>query len=267
MRAASLAWMLAVAPLSAVAAPAAPPVEGAAAAEADAHELLLRSLRRAERELFEHNDRERYLAVFAPSAVWIEGRRAVADEHDVRFDRATRATQLERLHRIGSTGHEQVFFRDTEVEPDGKRLVVSTTLRRGGFNGADTVRQRYVLESVGGEWKVVEVRRWPLRDISQGVAIVYDDERWLSLDEAADKALADDAVSTLAKVNALLSAHRTGQALEVARAATQKAPRVAETWRLRAELALTVGRLDESRTAADKAKALDPATPLPPTLQ
>ncbi len=232
--------------------------------EADAEEELLRALRRAEREGFEHHDIERYFSVFAPNAVWREGRREVADEHDVVADRATRRAQLERRYRASTTGREQVFFRDIEVERDGARMVVSMTQRRVHFAGRDTARLRYVLAEVeGGGWRVTEVRRWPLRDFVQGIVTVYDDEWWLKADEDADTARASETVDSMGKVTALVTARRLKQALEVARAATEARPEEADLWRVRADLAFSIGRLDESRSAAARAAKLAPTVELP----
>lgn len=251
-------------PAMAIAGPTAGEAPAKPAAEADAEEALLRALRRAEREGFEHHDIERYFSVFAPTAVWREGRREVADEHDVELDYATRRIQLERRYRAKTTGREQVFFRDIEVERDAGRMVVSLTQRRVYFAGRDTARLRYVLaRAEDGGWKVIEVRRWPLRDFVQGILTVYDDTFWLKADESADSARANETVDSMGKVTALVAARRLKQALEVARAATEARPEEADLWRIRADLAFSIGRLDESRSAAARAAELAPMVELP----
>lgn len=263
-----LSAALALPAVAAAGEPAAGEPPAQPAVDADAEEELLRALRRAERESFEHHDVERYFSVFAPDAVWRDGRREVADEHDLEVDRATRRAQLERRYRAGTTGREQVFFRDVEVERDAGRVVVSMTQRRVHFAGRDTARLRYVLAKADdGAWKVTEVRRWPLRDFVQGIVTVYDDAWWLKADEEADAVLANETVDPMGKVASLVTARRLKQALEVARAATEARPQEADLWRVRADLALSVGRLDESRSAVARARKLSPTVELPLHLQ
>lgn len=260
-----------VAALIAVSVPAhAEPVEPAAAPEAAAasavEEALLRVIKRAERESFEQHETGRYLEGFAPDAVWIEGRREVADAHDVEVGRAAMAQMLARRHRAPLSGKEQLFLRDVEVEVAGDRAVVLATARRVFFGGQDAIRRRYVMRRAGEGWQIAEVRSWPVQEMMQGLMRIYDDAYWLDLDEQADKAVASQD-PLLGRIGSLVKARRIAEAYALAKTATEETPADPVAWRARADLAFELGRVDEALAAAKQTAKLRPAEPLPPHLQ
>lgn len=258
------ALLMAAAPVHAE--PAAP-APAAAPAPSAVEDALLRVIKRAEREGFEQHETSRYFAAFAPDAVWIDGRREVADAHDVKLDRAVMEQMLTRRHRTPLSGKEQLFVRDVESEVDGDRAVVVATVRRVYFGGQDTFRRRYTMRRVGEGWQITELRSWPVQEMVQGLVHVYDDEHWLSLDEKADAALASETDSVAARLSALVVARRIAEAHGLAKAATEKTPGDPAAWQARADLAFALGRLDEALDASKKVAKLRPEEPIAPHLR
>ncbi len=227
---------------------------------------IARMLRLAEREGVERHELERALAIYAPDAVWISGRRGAPDAHDIRLDLPTlRAVRAVRYSEP-PTGREQVFFRDMDVEIEGERATVTTLVAHDLFSGRDEMRYRYRLERRAGAWRVTEQRVWPTMRKQGGIPTLYTDAYWLDAEQHAERLLADENASLEAKLFALNAASYLKKAHALAKARTVEAPDDALAWRARAMFALEIGEVADARSAAKRALALNPTIGVPAML-
>src|SRR5205823_4965291 len=125
----------------------------------------------------------------------------------------------------------------------------------------ETFGGRYQLVRSGGEWRVTEVRRWPVARRRAGEREELTPAEWAARDRAAD-ALADSP-DAAARVAALKKAGRPADALRVARAATDAGHGGAALWAERGDLAFTLGDVPAALAAFARAEELDPDVPLP----
>lgn len=241
--------------------PPVPPTEGAESKPAtpprSAEESrIVRLIKTAERESFERHEIDRALAIYAPKAAIVIGRRVEPDEHDIRYDLATMRAVLEARYSRGPASQEQVFFRDVEVSIDGEKATLDAVVARELFSGREEMHHRYTLARVDGRWQVTAQRIWPIMRSQGGVSTVYGDEVWLAAEEKAEEVMANPDTSPQEKLFALTAAGHLLRGHGVTVAWTRSAPKSVEAWIARYRFALEVGKLEDARAAWAKAVAL-----------
>lgn len=228
---------------------------------------IVRALKTAEQEGFEHHDLARHQAIFTADATATFGRLPEPDTHDVRFDRATLDAVLTHRYRRPPTGREQVFFFDIEPRREDQRIIVEARLTRRLFGGREELGRRYTLVPTPDGWRVKAMRSWPLVSQFGGVPTEHNAEGWKTADETAKAALADEAMALDSKLFALIQARWLTEAYEVARRATEADPKAPGPWLSRARIALEIGKVQDALASAKQSKALDPNLALPVELR
>lgn len=247
----------------AVAQPVPPPkTDGAAAAEVPQRteeDRIARLIKTAEREGFEHHELERALAIFAPEASVVIGRRAEPDEHDVKMDLGGLRGTLIRRHRLSPSKQQQLFFRDVEVQITGEAATMIAVVTREHHTGREELKLRYRLARRDGRWQVVERRSWPLMRSYGGLPTVYSDEVWTEAEKNAEKILADEYASQQSRLSALTQAGFLARAHAETVAWTRRAPDDHEAWRARLRFAVELGRVADMELSEKTLAALEAA--------
>lgn len=254
------------APALAVAEPAAP-ADAAPGVARTEESRIERMIKTAEREGFERHELERALSIYAPDGVWILGRRAVPDEHDVRLSLDKLRSRLGLRFANPLTGQEQVFFRDVEVELEGDAATMTATVLLDLFTGREELKHRYRLVRAGERWQVVELRVWPVMRSHVGLPTFYTDEHWIEAEKQLETLLADPGSRLESRLTAFNQAGHLKRGYDEARAHTRKAPDDPLGWRARAMFALEMGEAEDALASARKAVALAPDIGLPLTLE
>jgi len=245
--------------LGGVGGPATPRRPAAAAAPDSAEATIARMVKAAEREGFEQHELARSMAIFSDNAVFVIGRREVADEHDVVLDRARMKAVRALRYRSPTSERDQMFFRDVKVSIAGDTATMDATVSRELFIGRDTHRHRYTLVRAGDGWKVERLRRWPLMRQYNGPPQIIDDDMWLSAEESAKRVMEEEGASLAARLTALTQAGYIAQAHAMAKAQTEAKPDDVAAWRGRAMLAFEMGLGDDATQAVRQALKLSTA--------
>lgn len=246
--------------------PAAPPAADGAGAQRTEESRIARMIKSATREGIERHELDRAMAMYAPDGVWVLGRRAEPDEHDVRLDLAKRRAQLALRFDNPLTGQEQVFFRDVQVEIEGDEATMTATVAMDLFTGHEELKHRYRLVRTGDGWRVAELRVWPIMRSQVGMPTFYTDDYWLEAEKNVEKTLADTTAPPAARLAAYTRAGYLLRGYAEARALTKASPDDPLAWRSRALFALEVGEAADALESGRKAVTLSPEIGLPPTL-
>lgn len=241
-------------PAGVLAAPPAAEKPAAAPQPQTEESRITRAIKAAEQEGFEHHELERQLAVFAPDARIVLGRRSEPDAHDIVWDLKTLRGVLARRYRLSPSKQQQIFFRDVVVHIEGDSATMTAVMTREHHTGRDEIKARYRLTRREGAWRVVERRSWPLMRSYGGLPTIYSDETWLTAEEQAKATMADPGSNRQARLSALTQAGLLEQAYAEGKAWTVEAPKDVEAWRVRRKFALEVGKLADVEQC-DKALA------------
>ncbi len=237
-------------------APAAKPAKPATVPQLTEEDRIARLVKTAERESFERHEIDRALAIYAPKASIVIGRREAPDEHDIRYDLAAKRAVLEARYSRPPASQEQIFFRDVEVVIDGESATMNTVVARELFSGREEMQHRYTLARRDGRWQVTAQRVWPIMRSQGGVVTTYTDEALLAAEEEAEKVMANPSSTPQSKLFALTGAGHLARAHAVTVAWTKASPEEAEAWIARHRFALEVGQIEDARKAWAKAASL-----------
>ena len=85
----------------------------------------------------------------------------------------------------------------------------------------------------------------------------YTDDYWLTADEEAAKSLKNTEMELKSRLNSLVRAYWFKSAHKMLQEATKKTPDMPRAWAMRAEIAQSIGLLDDAEQAARMAIKLD----------
>jgi WD40 repeat protein/tetratricopeptide (TPR) repeat protein len=232
-----------------------PPAEDA---ERDA---ITRIIVRAAQDGWLKHDLERHLKLFADDVTVRDGRTEAPGPYDTTLTRK-QMEQLRRLQFRGPLTENGSSVEDVHVEVKGNEAVWRarwTAHIRENFIVWTTV---YRMRRTAEGWKAFATSSWPVAERMGSVSRTFDDATtWAALDAAVDAL--KDSPDMWKRIDALRSARRPVEALDIARKATEKPGASARAWMMRGELALQLGHLEEARTALRTAEQADPTIPLP----
>ena len=228
---------------------------------------ITRIIKKAEIARFERFDGKRYLKSFTTDARWVYGRRAVPDVHDFILDRKAYETRVQWNSWLKSDGQHRVYFRSFELEKIDNEVVVEAEIALFFPTGRSREARRYRLKRKGRQWRIRHTRIWPLWLSKGTMPVDYTDEYWLDADEEAENNLKAPDNEIKIRVSKLANAYWLKAAHAMLKEATTKKPQSAPTWAMRAEVAESIGEMDDARRSAKKALKLDDKVEISPTLR
>ena len=220
-------------------------------------QALIRFVEESQRACFVENDVDKYMAMWTEDARLVGGRGPEPGPHDLTLTRAQiEATKRLRYGDKTDSPSFDLAFKNPRVRVDGDTVELGWRAVFSGKGWEEVTEEIYKLRETPQGWRAFENRYWIIRQADR----TQDAAFWARQD--AQVVAAKEGGDGFVEAQALMSAHRMTDAFERLKSLS-KDQQNAQTWALRAAVAVIVGDIDDARQSACHARAIDPEAGLP----
>ena len=239
------------------------------AQEEHPHDEVLKNIERTVKrnilEDYRHGDTQAFWSMFAPDAIFVDGRMRTPDRHDLTRTRTQEKGRRDILARAPEDPQRDVFFRHVKGTEENGKFIIKMELVFHYFGGQRHEGHIYSVESNPQKWEIQHTRRWVIHEAMGPDIRTFDDLYFKHADEDAQNALNNEALEMHTRLTRLIRAKWMFAAFELAKARTKQTPKSAEAWRALGALA-EVGE-PHCRSAPFRALKLNPGIVVPTLLK